>query len=260
MILHQRDERGMEQLQPLDLPAQDELHLWQLDLTGGVARWAVACGWLTPEELARGQRYLRVEIREQFIACRSLLRALLSRYIAVPPQAVALQVSPYGKPQLAPGQGNAATAELQFNVSHSHGQALIAVARRRQVGVDIEVHRPLTDLPAIVRRYFSPADQAVFARLPPAEQEQAFFRGWVCKEAFGKAVGRGLTAGLDQVNVLADDPGEAACGWSWCDWSLGVGRFAAVCVEGAGVQFRWPSTASTATEWGDRVTGRRSDG
>lgn len=249
--VYYRKESAIGAFEPLDLAAEDAIHLWHLDLTNSEAQWAVSSGWLASDELARAQRYLRAQIREQFVACRSLLRALLGRYLGVPPQAVMFELSRYGKPQLAAGQGDAASAALQFNVSHSHGQALIAVTRGRQVGVDIEFHRPLSDLPGIVRRYFSPADQAIFQTLTAEEQQRAFFRGWVCKEAFGKATGRGLTAGLEQVNVLADDPGEAARGWTWRDWSLGEGQFAAVCVEGAGLCLNWLEAPQTQA-WTER--------
>ncbi|MCD7917769.1 MAG: 4'-phosphopantetheinyl transferase superfamily protein [Clostridiales bacterium] len=72
--------------------------------------------------------------------------------------------------------------EFHFNLSHAAGWAVCAVAPC-PVGVDLEGERPLR---ANVVRYFSPAEQAQLAALPPS----AFFDLWVLKEAAAKCTGR----------------------------------------------------------------------
>jgi 4'-phosphopantetheinyl transferase len=87
--------------------------------------------------------------------------------------------------------------------------ALIAVAIGREVGVDLEHIRPLSDAEAIARRFFSPAETAALLSVPEYARIRAFFNCWTRKEAYIKAIGDGLTFPLDQFEVSLA-PGEAA--------------------------------------------------
>src|SRR5207253_10188751 len=105
-----------------------------------------------------------------------------------------------GKPALADGDG------LRFNVAHSHGLALVAVARGRELGVDLERVRPLPAAEAIARRFFSARERAVLDALPLRRRLDAFLSLWTRKEAFLKATGGGLGWGraLAAVDVDGD--------------------------------------------------------
>lgn len=59
----------------------------------------------------------------------------------------------YGKRALLGRKGENA---LRFNVSHSHGLALYAVARGREIGIDIERVHPNMAHGQIAKRFFSP--------------------------------------------------------------------------------------------------------
>jgi 4'-phosphopantetheinyl transferase len=103
-----------------------------------------------------------------------------------------------GKPQLA---GAAATSELCFNLSHSAGWGLVGWSWRRDIGVDVEAWRVMRDAAALVRRYFSAAEIAAWEALPQEPREQAFFNLWTRKEAYVKALGRGLSLPLHSFDV-----------------------------------------------------------
>ena len=75
---------------------------------------------------------------------------------------------PYGKPRL---EGS----DVQFNVSHSHGMGLIAIARGREVGCDIERIEPGFADEQIPERVFSPYEIATLRALPEPDQCEAFF-------------------------------------------------------------------------------------
>jgi 4'-phosphopantetheinyl transferase len=139
---------------------------------------------------------------------------------------------------------------LHFNLSHSQGLALYAIAQNRQVGVDLEALR--TDCPwqAIAQQCFSPAEQAQLAALPAPLQRQAFFKGWTCKEAYVKATGQGLTIPLDQFQVCLV-PGKPAAllntqwdvaeasRWFLQELTVAPGYAAALAVEGkCQIQYR----------------------
>jgi 4'-phosphopantetheinyl transferase len=175
-------------------------------------------------------------VREQFIAGRGLLRRLLARCLGMPPHAVPITYILNGKPVLAGGA-------LHFNVSHTNGLALIALAHRR-IGVDVERTRSVPDAAGLVSRFFSPAEQQAYLLLPQGCRERAFFRGWVCKEAVIKAAGATVQY-LDGFDVELDPdrppavlavrhPMLAADGWMVAEWEPEPGFAAALAVEGDG--------------------------
>jgi 4'-phosphopantetheinyl transferase len=84
---------------------------------------------------------------------------------------------------------------LRFNVTHSDDLALIAVSRRREVGVDVERIRPIVEAARIVESYFTSRELAEFLGFAEADRAAGFMRGWTRKEAILKAKGVGL-AGL----------------------------------------------------------------
>ncbi|MGC1853430.1 MAG: hypothetical protein WA687_13430, partial [Solirubrobacterales bacterium] len=85
-------------------------------------------------------------------ASHRALRRVLAHYLDADPGEIELRTGEYGKPALAdPG------APLRFNLSHSSGAALIAVACGREVGIDIERIRPRHDLLRLAERALEPA-------------------------------------------------------------------------------------------------------
>src|SRR5207245_3486469 len=80
---------------------------------------------------------------------------------------------------------------VQFNGSHSHGLALLAFARGRHLGVDVELIRPEFAVDEIADRYFSPEEAMELRGLPPSLRAEAFFLCWTRKEAYIKARGEG---------------------------------------------------------------------
>ena len=66
----------------------------------------------------------------------------------------------------------------------------------------------MADALEIARSFFRAEEVEVLAGLPADEQLRTFFRTWVRKEAYSKATGEGLSAGLDAIHVR---PGEIGC-------------------------------------------------
>jgi 4'-phosphopantetheinyl transferase len=226
-------------------PGGDEVHAWVVDLARPPADPGELFRTLTADEQARAIRYKAVRPREQFVISRGLLRRLLGGYLGIEPNAVPIAYLPSGKPVLGEGSTSKFLEDppLHFNVTHTDGIAVLAVAQRR-VGVDVEVVRPVVDAEGLVRRYFSPAEGAVFHSLPEHDRSVAFFRGWTCKEAVIKAAGAtvGCLAEFDVelhperppcVNAIRD-PELAGAGWALAEWSTQGGTTTAIAVEGAG--------------------------
>jgi 4'-phosphopantetheinyl transferase len=144
---------------------------------------------------------------------------VLARYVSAPPGDLQFTYNDWGKPELA-------GKDLQFNVAHSGGIALLAVTRAGVVGIDIERIRPNVTDDRIAERFFAPEEVEALRALEPSDRHEAFFRCWTRKEAFVKARGRGLSLALDRFVVslapheapallqTKDEPAEAA------EWSL----------------------------------------
>ncbi|MGL4420171.1 MAG: 4'-phosphopantetheinyl transferase family protein [Gemmataceae bacterium] len=139
---------------------------------------------LAPNELARLASITHARTHEQFARGRAWLRQILSLELGQAPSDLNIIVNPLGKPTLADDARH-------FNLSHSQDQFLLATAQA-PIGIDIESHRPLNDLPAMLRRYFRPREIAAIEALIPQEQPAAFFQAWAAKEALLKATGAGV--------------------------------------------------------------------
>ncbi len=198
---------------------------------------------LAPDEAERAERYYFTRDRARFIAARGLLRRILALYTRREPAALRFAYGARGKPSLAePDVG------LEFNLAHSHGLALLAVARGRAVGIDVEYVRAELAAERIAERFFSTDEAAALRTLPREEQSAAFFRCWARKEALLKGWGQGLAFGLDrftvscgaeQAVVLATpfEPAEAAR-WSLYPLEPGPGYVGALAVEGPAAELR----------------------
>jgi len=183
-----------------------------------VARLA---GLLSEDECARAGRFHFRRDANRFVVGRASLRLRLAECLDVEPAAIRFSYSAYGKPELAPPFDR---SDLQFNASHTDGIGLIAAARGRRVGVDIERIRPMPDLHEIAERMFSPAERRALRGLPPIQQPAGFFNCWTRKEAYVKAVGTGLIHPLTRFTVnlepgqparLEDVDGDAAAPGRW---------------------------------------------
>lgn len=163
---------------------------------------------LSADERERALRYRVASAARQFSGTRAALRHVLARYLEVAPEEIAI-VGDGAKPRLA---GN----ELDFNVSHTAGLSLIAVAPAgSSVGIDVERVRPLPRARAIARRFFTPDEVAAIG-----DDEQEFLRRWTRKEALIKAQGAGVWDHLDRV---ATSDGE----WRVLDVDAPIGFIAA---------------------------------
>ena len=230
-----------------------DVHVWRVALDPPAEAIAALAHTLSDDERDRAARFHFDRDRIAFTVARGALRTLAGRYLAAPPASLAFGYRERGKPYLtAPGG-------LRFNVSHSGQRALLCFARDREVGVDIELRRELSDLLALARTAFSPAEYAALCRLPEAAHPDAFFAYWSRKEAFIKATGEGV-AQLAAFDVSLDpgDParllrvdGEppGAPRWSIQDLPATPGYAAALvveCADGAAPQLAcwdWPLVA-----------------
>jgi 4'-phosphopantetheinyl transferase len=192
--------------------ADDEVQVWRVrvDLDGRdpVVAAAIAAV-VTPDDRERAARFRFEADRQRYLHGRLLVRTFLGHHAGLPPRTVAFVNGAFGKPELQLPESPARAGVLRFNLSHSGDWVLFALARDREIGVDVEQHRTMSDAMDLARRFFSPPEVAALDVLDPSLRHDAFFRVWSRKEAIIKASGHGLSAGLDRFAVSADPPDGA---------------------------------------------------
>src|SRR5947207_5614145 len=189
---------------PLTLPlpgafhlAADEIHSWCARLDVPPEASARFHATLSPDERNRSARFRFERDRQRFVVARGVLRDLLGRYLQTEPGQISFVYNRFGKPDLAPEFGN----PLKFNLSHSAGLALVAIATASNVGVDLEYVRVQSDYADIARHFFSAAEVDYLTAVPSHLYAEAFFSCWTKKEAYLKACGEGLAIPLNSFSV-----------------------------------------------------------
>lgn len=197
---------------------QGEVHVWSAAL-GRPAMLARLLTQLANDERERAERLRVREDFARFVVSRALLRTILGRYLDVEPREIRFSTTPNGKPVLANPYENA----LTFNLSRSRELVLYAIASDVEVGIDVEREGQDLEVDQLAERFFSPAEAASIRRLNPSEKSTAFLTYWVCKEAYVKATGEGLSRPLNSFEVsftgkpeLIDSEAgpQESCRWS----------------------------------------------
>lgn len=176
----------------------NEVHIWRVDLEASSAVLQRCATVLSPSERIRAQRYVFERDRRRWTVARATLRLILSRYLGTEPGMFEFDFNEFGKPSLATLYKE---TNIEFNLSHSAEMALYAFTRDRLVGIDVEYMRPDLDFDGMARHSFSLQEQHIVRNLVGEEKRQAFFRGWTCKEAYAKALGKGFSQAFDQFSV-----------------------------------------------------------
>lgn len=193
-----------------------EVHVWKVPLhdSDGNAPYGVNLELLSEVERQKAARFVFTKDREVYAHSHSILRQLLAYYGNGDAKSLHFHQNAFGKPHL-PITDN--PANIRFNLSHSGDQALIAITRQIELGVDIEYMRKDRQLFQLSQRFFSPAECQALGELAADDLRHGFYRLWTRKEAFIKAVGNGLHFPLNKFSVsLARDQASLL----WADASL----------------------------------------
>ncbi|OAF13580.1 hypothetical protein AYJ54_43400 [Bradyrhizobium centrolobii] len=129
---------------------------------------------------------------------------MLGEYLERNPRKVPIIVGQHGKPQL---DETISPRGLQFNLTHSHSVALLAVTVGQTVGIDVEDIASFSnpDVSTLAEGVLSKREVEAIMALERESRIRSFLRCWTRKEALLKAVGVGLLAKLDEFKVPMDD-------------------------------------------------------
>ena len=188
---------------------------------------------LSPAEVKKADRYMKPADRHLSLVSKALVRYLIGEVTQQDPKSLSFSINEYGKPFLA------GLPDLHFNLSHSHGAAVCVVCRGAAVGVDVEDVGRRTNL-SIAGRFFSPAEADLVSKAPDGEKRALFFDIWTLKEAYIKAVGKGLSIPLNsfsfnanepEVHIRFSDTGRVDPAWQFSRWRPEPGKIVATAVR-----------------------------
>lgn len=145
---------------------------------------------LSARERARSERFARPDTRARYVRAHGMLREMLARRLATPPDAIRFERAPWGRPELA------GEHLCRFSLSHCPDRALIAITDDVAVGVDVESHREMSErLISRVLPEWCPAPNEY------EEKQRLGLEMWTCTEAALKSCGRGIS-GLGLLELL----------------------------------------------------------
>jgi 4'-phosphopantetheinyl transferase len=220
----------------------NEVHVWLVNLDLEIYSLSRFLRDLSLSERTRAKKLRFESDQRRFVLAKGMLRHLLGDYLGMPPHEIQFSAGPAGKPELSQGHlGD--TGFFHFNQSHSGHLAVFAFSRTHRVGVDIEEIRPYNELEQVAELLLNSKELAAFHNLTPEAKQEAFFGAWTCKEAFVKAIGKGLSLplssfeisgtanGLSRI-VQSDQHPPQPLGWHVKQLPISTQFAAAVCAEG----------------------------
>lgn len=159
---------------------------------------------LNADEQQRLAGYRSPSAAKEFLAGRALLRIALSQRLQCEPTSLVFARDADGKPHLSFPENSG----WHFNLSHDRNWAVLMVSGAGPVGIDVEGHERRNNLPAIARRFFSPAENRALDACDQTQWQNYFFAIWTLKEAHAKARGCGLSKILSCSSITLDWPAE----------------------------------------------------
>ncbi len=148
---------------------------------------------LNEDETLRMQRFMTPELQQKFALSRGSLRFTLGKYLHQDPGSLEFTYNDFGKPSVK---------NVQFNMAHSGHYCVIALLSSGLIGIDIEQVDRQLEILDIAKRFFTKKEYT--AILQAEQARETFFHIWTQKEAFLKAIGKGISFGLDQFEVATN--------------------------------------------------------
>lgn len=181
----------------------DTIDVWRIRPLRRAGDAATLKAVLPREDIARIERLGDPARERAAITSRAILRILLAHYTHVPANEIRLVPGMNGKPHLDAAQN---PEQVTFNFSDSADMALVAVARNREVGVDVEKLRPVEHATELAIRYFPSQTAEELRAVGSEDRSRIFLQTWARHEALLKAkAGTIWNPAGDEVNLNFSD-------------------------------------------------------
>jgi 4'-phosphopantetheinyl transferase len=139
------------------------------------------------------------------------MRYILGNYMGIPGNELMFTLGEKGKPAV-----NQNKSEIEFNLTHCEGVALLAVTKSTPVGIDLEYIRSKPLLLKIAQRTFTDEVYNELKQLQSGKLGAAFFHHWTEFEARTKCVGDGVFSTTNRINGTTTKHFSPQEGWIAC--------------------------------------------
>lgn len=187
--------------------AGHDVALWWLEVERvAVADWPRLEAMLDDGERERAGRFHFERDRHCYMAAHALGRGLLSAWAGGEAPAWRFAVGPHGKPEVV---SPPSAPRLRLNLSHTRGLAAAVLTEEHDAGIDVEWLERQPAGAELAKRFFAPGECAQLETVPPERVNETFLAFWTLKEAYIKAIGKGLAQPLDSFAFSLDPLGIA---------------------------------------------------
>ena len=216
------------------MSGSNDLQLWHGKVEAEDAHYQAYWRVLDADEQIHAGKLTNPLLHKRYVEIHGRLRNLLALTLNESPEQIRIKKAEHGKPYLVD------YPDVAFNLSHTAGLAMIAVARQCRLGVDIEICKPRLNVSGLVAKCFAKEEAAFWGQLSESEKIPAFYRFWTRKEAFVKATGHGIALGLNHCVINPENPTEflsvpdccgQAAAWHSLDVDVGQGICGAVVAD-----------------------------
>ncbi|MBG9687413.1 4'-phosphopantetheinyl transferase family protein [Bacillus mycoides] len=157
---------------------------------------------LTFNERARILQFRKWEDRQSSLLGNILIKKYLEKVLKTPYDGIVLNRDEWGRPFVE----GFPQWEGDFNLSHSGEWIVLGVVNKGRIGIDIELIHPI-DL-TISEICFTKEERYHLENISLSEQLDFFYEIWTLKEAFVKAIGRGLSYPLNSFGFDVENWGN----------------------------------------------------
>lgn len=153
---------------------------------------------LSPSECKRMAGFKFEQHRRLNTFAHGLKRLELGKALNLAPEEIEFATLEHGKPMISSAQN---PNQVEFNLSHAGNYVMLGIDDSTPIGVDIEQIKD-KDHTNIAERFFHPLEVEQIKNA--SEPNDCFFQIWTLKEAVVKALGAGISFGLEKFAVEAN--------------------------------------------------------
>ncbi|WPF89379.1 4'-phosphopantetheinyl transferase superfamily protein [Cyanobacterium aponinum AL20118] len=178
---------------------------------------------LSDDELNKALYFKSQKRCNSYLVNKGILRVILANYLLIKPEDIFFSYNKKGKPVLDFSINNIG---LNFNLSHSKTDIIYGFSLLN-LGVDLEELEDNNNLLRIAKRFFAQEEYQYLQHLKKEEQVKTFYQFWTKKEAYLKAIGEGLSGGLNTINFCTNSYSQ----WQINNFSLDDNFVGAIAVN-----------------------------
>ena len=128
--------------------------------------------------------------RSSYLQSHAFKRYILSNYLNISTSEIEFYTNNYGKPFLKEKSGK---SNCYFNLSHTSGMIALITSSQKNTGIDIEKIVSRNDIDLLEEIILPAKGIEEQKSLQPEVRKINFYKYWVLKECYGKAIGLGFS-------------------------------------------------------------------